>query len=131
MQKEKFQEEQEQFESYKNIEIERIKHSQEILDSDKNQFEKYKEEISFVPMYTAPDLKTVYLGKPVRFDSSAPISEERTRICSAMMDSITEIARSLPEHTVVPYPNIPKRDYPSNKAITKEFNSNGLSDTQA
>ena len=94
-------------------------------------YKKYKEEISFVPMYTAPGLKTVYLGPAVKFDSKAPIAKERERICSAMMDSITETARSLPEHTVVPYPNIPKKDYPSNKAVTKEFDSNGLFDTQA
>lgn len=94
-------------------------------------YRKYKEEISFVPMYTAPHLKTVYLGKPVSFDSSAPIEEERTRICMSMMDGITEIARSLPEHTVVPYPNIPVKEYPSNKDVTKEFDSNGLSDTKA
>lgn len=94
-------------------------------------YKRYKEEISFVPMYTAPDLKTVYLGKPVRFDSSAPIDDERGRICRAIMDGITDMARSLPEHTVVPYPNIPKRDYPSNKAITKEFSSNGLSESLA
>ena len=28
--------------------------------------------------------------------------------------SATAIAEALPEHTVVPYPNIPKRDYPKN-----------------
>ncbi len=94
-------------------------------------YRKYKEEISFVPMYTAPDLKTVYLGEPVRFDSSAPIKDERARITDEMMDAVSAMARSLPEHTVVPYPNIPKKDYPSNKAITKEFDSNGLSDTSA
>ena len=93
-------------------------------------YRKYKQEISFVPMYTAPRLKTVYLGKPVKFDSSAPIDEERKRICKEMMDGITGIARSLPEHTVVPYPNIPEWEYPSNNALTKEFNSNGLSDTK-
>ena len=94
-------------------------------------YKRYKEEISFVPMYTAPKLKTVYLGKPVKFDSSAPIEEERIRICNSMMDGITDIARSLPEHNVVPYPNIPKKEYPSNKAVTKEFSSNGLSESLA
>lgn len=94
-------------------------------------YKKYKEEITFVPMYTAPDLKAVYLGTPVRFNSAAPIAEERARICGAMMDGITEIARSLPEHTVTPYPNIPKREYPSNKDITKEFDSNGSFDSPA
>ena len=43
--------------------------------------------------------------------------EERKRISQAMMDGITELARALPEHIVVPYPNMPKRCYPSNKDI--------------
>jgi hypothetical protein len=30
------------------------------------------------------------------------------------MDAITEIAVRQPEHTVVPYPNIPKKQYPKN-----------------
>ena len=89
-------------------------------------FRRYREAISFVPMYTAPDLRAVYLGKPVLFDPSAPIAQERTRISKAMMDAITDIARSLPEHTVVPYPNIPKKSYPSNKDVNKSFDSNGL-----
>ena len=43
MEKEKFKEEKEQFETYKSLELNRIKHSQDILESEKNQFEKYKE----------------------------------------------------------------------------------------
>ena len=43
MQREKLNEEKEQFETYKNLEIERIQHTKEILESDKNQFEKYKQ----------------------------------------------------------------------------------------
>jgi 1-acyl-sn-glycerol-3-phosphate acyltransferase len=94
-------------------------------------YKRYKQEISFVPMYTAPALHKVYLGEPVRYDSSAPAEAERERICREMKDRITRMARSLPEHTVVPYPNIPKSEYPSNKAINKEFSSNGLLDTEA
>ena len=60
--------------------------------------------------------KKMYLGKPIRFDSAAPIKEERKRICTYLMDEITAIACSLPEHTVVPYNNIPKKLYPSNIA---------------
>ena len=78
-------------------------------------------------MYTAPALKSVYFGKPVRFDASAPADEERHRICTEMMDAITAMARDLPEHKVVPYPNIPKSEYPSNKSVNKEFDSNGIS----
>jgi hypothetical protein len=72
-------------------------------------------EVCFVPMYTAPRLKRLYFGKPVKYDHSAPADQERKRISKAMMDGITEIARSLPEHTVVPYPNMPSGQYPINR----------------
>lgn len=72
-------------------------------------------DLSFVPMYVAPRLQSMYLGTPVKFDHTAPKEKERKRICKAMMDGVTDIAVSLPEHTVVPYPNIPEKDYPSNK----------------
>ena len=42
------------------------------------------------------------------------------RICRELMDAITQRACSLPEHRVVPYPNVPKKDYPSN--IPQEVN---------
>lgn len=71
-------------------------------------------ELNFVPMYLAPRLRKIYFGKPIRFNAQAPIAEERHRICQALMDSITEIAEGLPEHIVVPYPNIPKKDYKTN-----------------
>ena len=53
-------------------------------------------------------------GKPIRYRADAPIAEERKRICEALMDGITALAIALPEHTVVPYPNIAKKDYPKN-----------------
>lgn len=71
-------------------------------------------ELSFVPMYIAPKLKTLYLGKPIRFQAAEPMDAERDRICQYLMEQITAIAVSLPAHTVVPYRNIPKKDYPSN-----------------
>ena len=70
--------------------------------------------LNFVPMYLAPRLHKVYFCKPIRFDPTAPIAEERRRVCQALMDSITAQAVSLPEHIVVPYPNIPKKDYKTN-----------------
>ena len=70
------------------------------------------EELAFVPLYVAPDLKTMYLGEPVRFDHTAPPDAERRRICAYLMDAVTDIAVSLPPHTVVPYRNIRKKDYP-------------------
>ncbi|MBR2716935.1 MAG: hypothetical protein IKD79_04280 [Oscillospiraceae bacterium] len=77
-------------------------------------FKKTGKPLQFVPMYIAPALKTAYLGKPVRFRPDAPMTEERRRIKAYLMDEITAIACSLPPHTVVPYPNLPRRDYPRN-----------------
>ena len=70
--------------------------------------------LCFVPMYVAPKLKEIYFGKPVRYNPEAPDGEELERICTAMMDRITDLAVSLPPHTVVPYLNIPKNQYPLN-----------------
>jgi len=75
-------------------------------------------ELAFVPLYIAPKLHKMYLGKPIRFNSAAPKGEEPKRICEYLMDEITQMARSLPEHTVIPYRNIPKKYYPSN--LSKE-----------
>ena len=88
------------------------------VDAARIYYRKTGKELSFVPMYIAPYLKKIYLGKPIRFCSGNPIKEERKRICDYLMAEITEIACGLPEHKVVPYNNIPKRQYPLN--IPKE-----------
>lgn len=77
-------------------------------------YKKTGAELSFVPLYIAPYLKKMYIGKPIRFCASTPIKEERQRICSYLMEEITNIACSLPPHTVVPYRNVSKKFYPSN-----------------
>ena len=78
-------------------------------------YKKTGKELAFVPMYIAPKLKKLCLGKPVRFCAAEPMDAERSRICKYLMEEITAVAEALPEHTVVPYRNIPKKDYPSNK----------------
>ena len=85
------------------------------IDVAKMYYRKTGRALSFVPLYVAPRLRKLCLGSPVRFDPSAPMQQERKRICEAMMDGVTELARALPEHIVVPYPNIPKKQYPTNK----------------
>lgn len=77
-------------------------------------YKKTGKALSFVPLYIAPELKQMHLGKPVRFDPDAPIEDERKRICRYLTEQITAIACALPEHTVVPYRNIPKKYYPKN-----------------
>jgi len=81
-------------------------------------YKKTGEAVSFVPLYIAPKLKQMHFGKPIRFDPNVPMEEQRHRICKYLMEEITSIAVSLPEHTVIPYRNIPKKRYPSN--IPKE-----------
>ena len=44
----------------------------------------------------------------------APIGEERRRICAYLTEEITAMACSLPLHTVVPYQNVSKKEYPKN-----------------
>ncbi len=70
--------------------------------------------LSFVPMYIAPKLKKTYFGQPIKFDPANDIALERDRIREYLMTEITNIARSLPEHTVVPYRNVSKKLYPKN-----------------
>jgi len=84
------------------------------IDIAKLYYKKTGKALSFVPMYIAPKLKSIYIGKPVRFCADEPVDAERSRICSYLMAAITAIAEAQPEHTVVPYRNIPKKDYPSN-----------------
>lgn len=81
-------------------------------------YKKTGKELPFVPMYIAPALKAMYIGKPIRFCAGESMDAERRRICAELMRSISEIAVSLPQHRVVPYRNISKKDYPSN--IPKE-----------
>ena len=76
-------------------------------------------ELTFVPLYIAPSMKKMYIGNGVVFNSQNPIEEERKRIAACMAEKITEIGRALPEHTVVPYRNIPKKYYLTNKENDK------------
>ena len=74
-------------------------------------------ELSFVPLYLAPRLKTMSFGPPIPFRGDRPIGEERERICADLMEEITRMALAQPEHTVVPYPNLPKRQYPRSRPL--------------
>lgn len=87
------------------------------VDTARMYYKKTGRELDFVPMYMAPKMKLLCLGKPVRFRAGEPIAQERKRICQAMTDQICAMAEALPEHTVIPYRNIPKRLYPKNRPI--------------
>lgn len=78
-------------------------------------YKKTGKNLEFIPMYVAPRLKKVYIGKGITFDCKADIDTQREIICTYIMNEITDIARELPKHTVVPYRNVKKRYYPMNK----------------
>ena len=70
--------------------------------------------LKFVPLYIAPNLRKMYMGKSVEFSPDEPIENERERITAHLMKEITDIARNLPEHKVVPYKNVPKKEHKTN-----------------
>ena len=95
------------------------------IDIAKLYYKKAGKELAFVPMYIAPKLKKLCLGKLVRFCGTEPMDTQRSRICQYLMDEITAMAEALPEHTVVPYRNIPKKDYPSNLPEERVYEKTG------
>lgn len=76
-------------------------------------------ELTFVPMYIAPKLKKMYIGKGIRYQSGQSMDDEKKRISAYLSEEITRIATDLPKHTVVPYRNIPKKYYLTNKDVNE------------
>lgn len=76
-------------------------------------------ELTFVPLYIAPKLKKMYIGKGIRYQSAHEMADEKARISRYLSDEITKMASDLPKHTVVPYRNIPKRYYLTNKDVNE------------
>ena len=70
--------------------------------------------LRFVPVYVAPRLRLTAVGEPVEYCPDNAPEAERRRVCDALSERITDLARALPRHRVVPYRNIPRRDYPFN-----------------
>ena len=84
------------------------------IDCAKLYYKRTGKALRFVPMYIAPNLHTAFLGEPTPFHPEAPIEEERTRLCRYLMDPITAMALAQPRHKIVPYRNIPGKQYPYN-----------------
>lgn len=85
------------------------------VDLAKIYYKNTQKEVCFVPMYNAPMLKKVVFGKPIKFNPNDTIENQRKVICDYLKQQITMLAQELPEHTVVPYANIAKKDYPKSK----------------
>lgn len=87
------------------------------IDVAKLYYKKTGIELTFVPIYIAPKLKKMYIGEGIPFNGENDIKDERKRITNYLSDEITSIACNLPRHTVIPYRNIPKRYYLTNKDV--------------
>lgn len=85
------------------------------VDVAKFYYNKTKESIKFVPIYIAPKLKKVYIGKGIVYNGENDPKNEKQRILRYLTDEITRMAVELPCHTVVPYRNVPKKYYLTNK----------------
>ncbi len=78
-------------------------------------YKKHKRAVAFVPMYNAEKLKKIVFGKPIVFSPDQPIDKQRKAICDYIKSEITRLAKELPVHTVIPYDNIAKKNYPKSK----------------
>lgn len=78
-------------------------------------YKRTNKELYFVPAYNAAKIKTISLGKPIKFDSTKPIEEERKIICDYLKEQITLLAKELPSHKVVPYLNVGRKNYKKSK----------------
>ena len=84
------------------------------IDLAKMYYKRSGKRLSFVPMYLAPKLKKIFFGKPIAYDPEISMDVQRGQIKQQLMDTITEIACAQPLHTVIPYRNVPKKQYPKN-----------------
>lgn len=87
---------------------------EKFVDVAKLYYKRTGKEVAFVPLYIAPKLGKMCIGTPIRFCADNPMKEECGRISQNLAQQVTDMACALPEHTVVPYRNIPKKYYPKN-----------------
>ncbi len=95
------------------------KFQENFIDIAKLYYKKTGVELTFVPMYIAPKMRKAYIGDGIKFNSQNDFEQEKQNLVNAMTDRITDMARGLPLHTVVPYRNIPKKYYLTNKDVTE------------
>jgi len=98
-------------EKYNNIVYE---FQDRFIDIAKMYFKRTGQRLSFVPMYLAPKLRKIFIGKPIPYDPDVPMDTQRADIKQRLMNSITDIACAQPLHTVIPYRNVSHKAYPKN-----------------
>ncbi len=100
------------YEEYDNIVH---KFQENFVDIAKLYYKRTGKSLPFVPLYICPSLKKMILGKPICYRPEEDMEAQRHEICQYLMEEISGIAKGLPRHRVVPYPNIPKKEYPYSK----------------
>ena len=60
-------------------------------------------EVVFVPTYLAPSIKTLIVGKPIEYDYSKDVKEQRIELVEKLQNEITRLAMKLPQHKVEHY----------------------------
>ena len=98
-------------EKYNNIVYE---FQDRFIDLAKMYYKRTGKALCFVPMYLAPKLRKIFFGDPIRYDPAVPMDTQRVQIKQQLMDAITELACAQPLHTVIPYRNVSKKNYPKN-----------------
>lgn len=74
-------------------------------------------ELNFLPMYIAPEMKLSVIGEGIRYNSENEPEAERHRISSYLSSEITRMGRELPSHTVIPFDNLNRKQYITNKDV--------------
>ena len=91
------------------------KFNEYFVDTARYYYKAEQKELSFVPTYYCREHGIMLFGNPIKFDSKAPIEEERKRICQYLMDEITSLAKSIEVHKVIPFNAVSKKEYKNSK----------------
>ena len=70
--------------------------------------------LKFYPSYLALTLNKIVVGHPIVYNPNNNFKDEKTRIVQELEQAIYDIAISLPEHKVVPYENLTKKQWLTN-----------------
>lgn len=78
-------------------------------------YAKTGKEVAFVPLYNAPRIRNAALGSPLHFNRALSRSEAERELVDEIKQQITRLAKELPPHTVLPYDNVGRKNYPKSR----------------